>query len=61
MAVIAWFEKDLEGVDKKAKVADCEEWLRKVERWESYVLDARIGVKVKTAAETLKTYHQRNK
>ena len=60
MAVIAWYEKDLEGFDKKAKIAECEEWLHKVEKWETYVLDTRLGVKVKTALETLKTYHQRS-
>lgn len=58
MAVIAWFEKDLPGSDGNAKVADCEAWLGKVAKWESYVLDARIGLKVTTALDTLKRYKQ---
>jgi hypothetical protein len=56
MAVIAWFERDFPGVDAKAKVAECEEWLHKVSKWETYVLDTRIGLKITTAMETLKMY-----
>ncbi len=56
MAVLAWFEKDLPGADTKAKVAQCEEWLRKVSKWETYVLDTRIGLKITTAVETIKMY-----
>jgi hypothetical protein len=58
MAVIAWFEKGLEKADVKAKIAECEEWLRKVSKWESYVLDTRIGLKITTAVDTLKMYRQ---
>jgi hypothetical protein len=56
MAVIAWFEKNLPGVDPKAKVTECEEWLQKVAKWETYVLDTRIGLKITTAVETIKMY-----
>jgi hypothetical protein len=57
MAVLAWFEKDLPGTsDPKAKMTECEEWLRKVSRWETYVLDTRIGLKITTALETIKMY-----
>lgn len=58
MAVIAWVERDLPGADSKAKVADCAAWLGKVAKWESYVLDARIGLKVTTALDTLKSHRQ---
>ena len=55
MAVISWMERDLPGTDSKAKLADCEEWLNKVAKWEtSYVLDARIGMKVTTGLDTIK-------
>ncbi|KAI9738915.1 MAG: Mitochondrial outer membrane protein iml2 [Claussenomyces sp. TS43310] len=59
MAVIAWLEKDLEGQDGAAKVAQCEEWLQKVSKWESYVLDSRIGLKVTTAVDTVKRHKER--
>jgi len=58
MAVIAWYEKDLEGMDQKTKIAECEEWLQKVSHWDSYVLDSRIGLKITTAMDTLKQYHK---
>jgi hypothetical protein len=59
MAVIAWFEKNLPGVDSKAKTAECEEWLGKVSKWETFVLDTRIGLKITTAIETIKMYKQK--
>ncbi|KFY14123.1 hypothetical protein V492_02834 [Pseudogymnoascus sp. VKM F-4246] len=55
MAVISWMEKDLPGSDSKAKLIECEEWLSKVAKWDtSYVLDARIGMKVTTGLDTIK-------
>jgi hypothetical protein len=59
MAVLAWFEKDLPDFDPKAKVSECENWLQKASRWDTYVLDTRIGLKITTAVETLKTYRAR--
>lgn len=59
MAVIAWFEKDRAGMDRKAKVADCEDWLGKVAKWDAYVLDSRIGLKITTAQDTISTYKAR--
>ena len=56
MAAVCWQEKDVQGVDTKAKVAECDEWLNKVAKWESYVLDARIGMKVTTGLDTMKRY-----
>jgi hypothetical protein len=58
MAVLAWFEKDLPDADTRGKVAECEEWLRKVSKWDTYVLDTRIGLKITTAVETLKMYNR---
>jgi hypothetical protein len=59
MAVLAWFEKDLPGSDSETKVAECKEWLRKVLKWDTYVLDTRIGLKITTAVETIKMYTQK--
>lgn len=56
MAAICWQEKDLPGVDKKSRIAECEDWLNKVAKWESYVLDARIGMKVTTGLDTVRRY-----
>lgn len=58
MAVLAWFEKDLPGTDTKAKVTECEEWLRKVSKWDIYVLDTRIGLKITTGLDTVKIYQR---
>jgi len=57
MACLAWNEKDLEGNDHKVKVLDCEQWLEKVQKWgESYVLDARLSVKITTSLITIKRH-----
>jgi hypothetical protein len=60
MAVLAWFEKDLPGADTKAKIAECDEWLHKVSKWDTYVLDTRIGLKITTAVDTLKMYNRQH-
>jgi hypothetical protein len=57
MACLAWNEKDLEGVDHKAKVYDCEQWLDKIKNWpEEYCLDNRMSVKTSTSLVTLKRH-----
>jgi hypothetical protein len=56
MAVLAWVEKDVDPAVRETKVVECEDWLHKVSRWESYVLDTRIGIKVTTAVDTLRMY-----
>lgn len=37
----------------REKVKECKEWLDKVSRWEAFELDARVGLKVTTAQETI--------
>lgn len=37
-------------------VKQCESWIDKAARWESYELDARIGLKIATAQDTLKKW-----
>lgn len=59
MAVLAWLEKDVDGADVKAKIAECDDWLQKAARWEGYVLDTRIGVKITTGVDTVKRYRKR--
>jgi hypothetical protein len=57
MAALDWNEKDLEGVDSKAKVLDCEQWLVKTQKWgESYVLDTRMSFKITTSLITVKRH-----
>ncbi|KAI9698956.1 MAG: Mitochondrial outer membrane protein iml2 [Candelina mexicana] len=55
MAANFWMERD-GGKDDADRIRSCGEWLDKVAKWESYELDARIGLKVTTAQDTLKKY-----
>ncbi|KAI9894356.1 MAG: Tetratricopeptide repeat protein 39C [Vezdaea aestivalis] len=50
MAVLCWEQKD------QGRVPECREWLDKAARWEAYDLDARIGLKITTALDTLRRY-----
>ena len=70
MAVVAWAESDRpppppSGDDapaattnpkayRKEKLDECQSWLEKVFKWETFVLDARLGIRVQTGLETLK-------
>lgn len=56
MAVLSWYEKDLKDADRDAKVLDCESWLEKCAKWDTYTMDARIGVRVGTAKDTVSRY-----
>ncbi|KAH8808246.1 outer membrane protein-like protein iml2 [Xylogone sp. PMI_703] len=56
MACLAWREKDLDGVDEKAKVLECEEWLKKTENVDPYVLETRMSFKIKTSQLTLRKH-----
>ncbi|KAH0544063.1 hypothetical protein FGG08_001681 [Glutinoglossum americanum] len=51
MAVICWKERATRGEEA---ITECKEWLDKAAKWESYELEARIGLRVTTAQETLK-------
>lgn len=66
MGVICWMRrKDATGVhdsiatkdEREAKwVKECEGWIEKAAKWEAYELDARIGLKIATAQDTLKKW-----
>ncbi|MCJ1428627.1 Mitochondrial outer membrane protein iml2 [Sticta canariensis] len=66
MGVICWMRRrDTTGVNENdAKkdereanwVKECEGWIEKAAKWEAYELDARIGVKIATAQDTLKKW-----
>jgi hypothetical protein len=59
MAALNWAEKDLEGVDEKAKVLECEQWLDKTQKWgESYTLDTRMSFKITTSLITIRRHKQ---
>ncbi|KAI1214253.1 uncharacterized protein F4807DRAFT_449555 [Annulohypoxylon truncatum] len=64
MAVLAWIEvqkPELRGpIDEEdeedwlyEKVEECQSWLDKVAKWEAFVLDARIGMRVQTGMDTI--------
>jgi hypothetical protein len=42
-----------------AKVAEAQTWLDKVAKWESFVLDTRIGMRVQTGLEVLKWFRKK--
>ncbi|KAM5444123.1 Mitochondrial outer membrane protein iml2 [Microsporum ferrugineum] len=46
------------AAEDEQKVQECKEWLEKVYKWESYELDARIGLKVTTAQETITKWEE---
>jgi hypothetical protein len=57
MAVLAWVEGQAQTTaETKKKVEDCQSWLDKVAKWDSYVLDGRIGMRVQTGMDTLRWY-----
>ncbi|KAI4164073.1 MAG: hypothetical protein LQ342_002309 [Letrouitia transgressa] len=66
MGVICWIRrKEVQGSTNNVSgksgddwVRKCEEWVGKAAKWESYDLDARIGLKIATAQDTLKKYWQ---
>ena len=49
-----------EGLEVEEKwVRECETWVEKAAKWETYELDARIGIKIATAQDTLKKWRER--
>jgi hypothetical protein len=56
MAVLAWAETRNATDDqiRRRKVDECQEQLETVAKWETFVLDARIGMRVRTGLDTVK-------
>lgn len=65
MGVNCWMQrgeaaKDGSGVAIEEKlVRECESWIDKAAKWESYELDARFGLKIATAQDTLRKWNER--
>lgn len=63
LAVLAWKEscdpacwpEDATQAEtyRRDKVAECDKHLNEVRNWEAFVLDARVGMKVQTGADTI--------
>lgn len=62
LAVIAWTQccsppNELSTEEvltyRRAKADECQEHLERVKTWESFVLDARVGMRVQSGLETL--------
>ncbi|KAI1913521.1 Mitochondrial outer membrane protein iml2 [Ophidiomyces ophidiicola] len=49
-------EKDLPCEEDREKVDECKKWLEKAARWESFELDARIGLKIAMAEATVQKW-----
>ncbi|KAI4123134.1 MAG: hypothetical protein LQ338_005424 [Usnochroma carphineum] len=57
MGVVCWMRKrEGGGKSEDEWVKECEGWIEKTAKWESYDMDARFGLKVATAQDTLKKY-----
>ncbi|KAL8688834.1 MAG: hypothetical protein Q9218_005350, partial [Villophora microphyllina] len=56
MGVISWMRRKEGGKGEEEWVKESEGWIEKAAKWESYELDARVGLKVATAQDTLKKY-----
>ncbi|KAF2496175.1 hypothetical protein BU16DRAFT_572358 [Lophium mytilinum] len=59
MAACLWRDVELGGQDpalKKEELTECAKWLEDVVNWGGFDLDARIGMKVTTAKQTLRRF-----
>ena len=60
MGVICWMRRQEGGGKMEDEhVRECETWIEKAARWEGYELDARIGLKVATAQDTLRKWREK--
>lgn len=59
MGVICWMRRKASGIEQERRcVKECETWVETAAKWESYELDARIGIKIATAQDTLKKWKE---
>ena len=67
MGVNCWMQrgeaaKNASGSAVEEKwVKECETWIAKAAQWEKYELDARIGLKIATAQDTLRKWNERKR
>ncbi|KAG5921955.1 hypothetical protein E4U42_005644 [Claviceps africana] len=68
LAVIAWTQccnppPELSGEEvlqyRRAKTDECQRHLERVKTWESFVLDARVGMRVQSGLETLRWFRRK--
>ena len=65
MGVICWMQRaeavrNGSGIKIEEKwVRECEGWIEKAAKWEGYTLDARIGLKIATAQDTLRKWNEK--
>ena len=55
MAVCLWHERDGSASDNE-RIRECDALLERVANWETYEMEARVGMRVTTARDTLKKY-----
>ena len=63
VGVNLWMQRGEKGMAdsgelEKERVRECKEWVEKAAKWESYDLDARIGLKITTAMDTLRKWEE---
>ncbi len=58
MGVICWMRRTEFGDQECSWVKECESWVEAAAKWEAYELDARIGVKIATAQDTLRKWNK---
>lgn len=58
MAADLWLERTGDEEGDAKLVSEAQGWIEKLVKWEAYELDARIGLKVATAQETLKKWKE---
>lgn len=66
MGVICWMQRGEaakvgDAKDEEKWVRECEVWVDKAAKWEAYELDARIGLKIATAQDTLRRWNERKR
>ena len=65
MGVICWMQRGEAAkaggrdAEEEKWVRECEMWVEKVAKWEAYELDARIGLKIATAQDTLRRWNEK--
>ncbi len=62
MATVAWIETNKppsgsspedDDAHRRKKIDECQSYLQQVAKWETFVLDARFGMRVQTGLNTL--------